>query len=715
MLALFYRCQCLSYLVFACCILHYDALIAQRSTISFEHFTSEQGLSAPVTHIVQDQYGFMWLGTSDGLNRFDGRNFVVYRNIAGDTASLANNIINALCTDHLGHVWAATNGGICFYDFEDDAFHNISFPDSLEKLDQHRVHAVAPDEDGNMWFATLTHIHRWHEGQALKSIKVPGDHQMQIKFLYADKKHNLWIGTESAIIRYQISSGNFTQVIVSSPFTLQHHYSATVHPILPYNGDTLIIGSWYGGLQKVFPSGSELKCIPYIDQEESDQRKHIIRGLCPGQDGNFWIGTYGDGLSIFNSKTSKFTGHYHHDPSNSKSLSDDYTNDVFMDNTGILWIGTDVGLDKYDPFTQQFQSIRVPIPTNEFSVYRVPSSFVEDSVHPDKLWFTISGAGLYEYDTHTDDFILHHHDPADPNSLPDNSIFTVYPDRQGHNWVGMRSGVCIADDHFTKFSRLKILDSNPVPGVFKILQDRDNSLWFATHSNGVYHFNETTNQLTGYVHDDADPNSLPDNRVFCILLDHNGMLWIGTQNRGLCRLHPGTKEIINFAHDKKDPGTIPDNGIYDLLEDNDHFLWIATENGLAKMNLNDYSIVRFSTKDGLSNNDIFSITADQEGFYWLTTNNGICRFDPRQMTFKNYFISDGLPTNSLTSSLYYSRNGTLYLGTSGMITYCKPDKMQMNRHMPSVVITNFKVFDAREPVMREGPDLQPIQLSYRKI
>jgi len=687
-------------------------LLAQRPSISFEHFTSEQGLSASVNRIIQDAYGFMWLGTADGINRFDGRNFIVYRNIAGDTTSLVNNIINALCTDLAGHVWVATNGGVCYYNFEDDAFHQVDLPDTLEKLDLHRVYAIASDEAGHVWIATRTHLHRWHAGQKLESYSVPGHDQVQIKYLYADDHKNVWLGTASSVIRYQTESKVFTSVKVTSPFTIERNFDATVHPILPYKGDTLLIGSWYGGLQKVYPSGEELKCIPYIDEIETDQRKHIIVGISPAPNGNYWIGTYGNGLSIFNSHTSRFTGHYHHDPSNSKSLSDDYINDVFTDNSGIVWIGTDVGLDKYDPFTQQFQSISIPSFTGEFSVYRIPSSILEADQHPDQIIISVSGAGIYEYNTSTDEFILHRNDPQDPHSLPDNSVYTICRDQQGRYWVGSRSGVCITKGDFKKYNPLK-LPGNPLSiGVHDIIQDHDGSFWFGTTSNGLFHYDEATKKLTSYAHDENDPSSLSDNKVFCLTQDQDGFVWIGTQNRGLCRLNPQTNEIINFLHDKKDPGSIPDNGIYDLHEDANHFLWIATENGLAKMNLKDFKVTNFSTANGLCNNDIYSITEDHEGKYWLATNNGISRFDPQKQTFKNYFISDGLPTNRLTGSVYFSGDGILYLGTSGMITFCKPNMMQMNRHVPSVVITNFKVFDEKEPIMRQGSDLQPINLSY---
>ncbi|HJW29642.1 MAG TPA: two-component regulator propeller domain-containing protein, partial [Saprospiraceae bacterium] len=601
---------------------------SQRATISFEHFTSNEGLSAPVNQITQDQYGFIWLGTTDGLNRFDGRNFVVYRNVPGDTTSLPNNIINALCVDRIGHVWIATNGGLCYYDFEDDAFHQVEFADTVEKLDRHRVHAVAADPFGNIWFATRTHLHRWHDHEAVISIPVPGDESLQLRYLYADDHKQVWLGMNTGIIRYDVNTQHFTILPITSPFTIEKNLTVTVSPIIPYKGDTLLIGSWYGGLQKIFPTGNSIGAIPYTDQAESDPRKHIIRGVSPGANGIYWVGSYGNGLSVFDSRTSAFTAHYHHDPSNERSLSDDYINSVFTDKSGIVWIGTEIGLDKFDPFTQQFQSISIPTFSGEFSVYRMPNTIVEDPNHQGHLWFSVSGAGIYEYNPATDAFSVHRADPKDPHGLPENTVYTLYRDHSGRQWVGMKSGICLASPDLRRYEPLTIFGHEPTPSIHIILESADGSFWFGSFSNGVYHYDERTKKLDHYAHDDAVSNTLPDNRVFCMIADHLGYIWIGTQNRGLCRLDPKTGQFTFFVHDKSSNQAIPDNGIYDLYEDPAHKLWIATENGLAVMDLGDFSMTNFSTQDGLCNNDVFSITPDGQGNLWLATNNGMSRFNP---------------------------------------------------------------------------------------
>ncbi len=671
-------------------------------------------MSSPVTLIAQDHYGFLWLGTTDGLNRFDGRNFVVYRNIPGDTTSLTNNIINSLCIDNLGRVWVATNGGLCYYSFSDNAFHSIEFNDTIEKIDRHRVHVVNTAIDGGIWFATKTHLHKWMEGHPVKTYSIPTAENLTIKYITADPDGNVWIGTSSRLIVFNERRNSFIQIPVTSPFSIEKKLGVTVHPIIPFEEHSFLIGTWYAGLQKAILEDDSIRFVRYQDSIETDPRKHIVTGIARNPNGLWWIGTYGTGLSLFNAGKGIFTDHFHHDPADPKSLSDDYINDVFTDASGILWIGTTTGLDKYDLLTQQFKSISIPASPDEFSVYRLPYTITEDVHDARWLWLCIGGAGLFHYNTQTREFKRFSHDERNPASLPDNTTYTLYNDNNGRTWVSSRTGIYLFNETQEDFSPAPFPMSTIPGGIHIILQDKKNVFWFATYSSGVYSYDERSGKLTSYIYDDSNRNSLPDNRVFCMLEDHRGMIWIGTQNKGLCFLDPSTSTFRFFEHDKNDPGTIPDNGIYDVYEDEQQHLWIATENGLAEMDLINYKVKNYTTNDGLCNNDIFSITPDLQHQLWLATNNGVSKFDPANHLFKNYFIHDGLPTNTMSGSVFCSSDGTLYFGTSGMITFCQPERMKINRRIPPVVITNFKIFDQQAPLMRDGDRLQPIHLSYKE-
>lgn len=693
------------------------AAYAQQENFSFEHFTENNGLSAPVTNITQDKYGFLWFGTTDGLNRFDGKNFVVYRNIPGDTMSLANNIINHLAVDSAGRIWAATNGGLCYYDFADDAFHKIRMNDTLEKIDRHRVHAVSISKSSEIWFATKTFIHLLKNNGKVKSWSLPVEENLSIDYLYANNENQIWVGTNtSRIYLFNPQTEKLIYAKISSPFSTAINFQVNIHPIIPYSKDSLLIGSWYGGLQIVVYNGNFIKTLPVPDNFETDERKNIVNSIAKSAEGKWWIGTYGSGITFFDGANHQLSRHIRHDPSDSKSISSDYINDIFTDNAGITWIGTLKGLDKFDVLAQQFQTVPIPEFKGVFSVYRSPSSFVEDNNDPEHqwMWMTVSGFGLVHFNKVTNEFRLYSHEEGNPRSLPDNRVRTLYYDNKGRLWIGMRTGVCIFDESNKKFLIPSFFQNLELKNINKIFQDSRSRYWFTSSSHGVYCYDEPLKKMTSWKYVEGNPRSLPDDHVFCILEDHEGKIWIGTQNNGLCRLDPQTDKFIYFMNDRKNPASLPDNGIYDLYEDNNRHLWIATENGFADMDLADHSMKIYTTKNGLSNNDVFSITKDNRNHLWLATNNGISDFDPVNLTFKNYFTSSGLPANRVDGAAYFGSDGTLYFGSRGDIISCHPQNMKLNTRIPPVIITGFRIFDKPVAVMRKEGRLLPIHLSYRQ-
>lgn len=707
------RKHCPLLVVFSC-ILMLASVQAQHANITFEHYTTEHGLSAPVTIVTQDRHGFLWFGTTDGLNRFDGTNFVVYRNMPGDSTMIPSNIINALHVDHKGRVWAATNGGLCYYDFGDDRFHTVPFDVSLEKLDQYRAHGVCSDSTGTIWFATRTILHRWREGQSVKSYPLPQYGDVLIKYVFIDVEDLIWIGSNAGLCVFDQQNEQFHCHMIASAFSESHQLAVTVHPIVPYREDTLWIGSWYAGLQKVYHKQGEVINISLPDQIETDSRRHIVSGIAQGINGHWWIGTYGNGLAWFDSGTNQFIDHFHHTPSDAKSLSSDYINDVFTDATGVVWVGTAAGLDKYDPLAQQFKSIRITVPPGQFGVYRLPNTIVEDKQDPNVLWTSISGVGLFRFNRITHEFKLYQLEQIETNQLTRNNIYSFYTDTHGRNWIGTRTGVYLFDAGKGRFLPSPLSKEMQVNGAHTIFQDQNGNYWFATNGEGVYMFDENQNQIRSYKHNPADSTSIPDNKVFCMMVDSKGKIWVGTQNRGLFRIDPETDNYLFFEHDKANPNGIPDNGIYDLYEDPNHTLWIATENGLAAMNLTTTEIQNYSIRDGLCNNTILSITADHRNHLWLATNNGLSNFDPDTKKFRNYYTIDGLPMNRIAGEVFYTSDSTLYLGTTDMLSFCKPEEMKTNKHIPAVVITDISILGKKVPVIRDKGIIQPIHLSYKE-
>jgi len=696
---------------------HIPDTIARQEHIAFEHFGYGQGLSAPVTNILQDHLGFLWLGTTDGLNRFDGTTFTTYRNIPGDTASLPNNIINNLSLDKKGRIWCATNRGLCYYDFTDDSFHTVQYPNNLEKIDRHRVYDVTEGKNKEIWFATRTIIHVLTPDNTIKSIPLPVDDvNFIIKHLYYGIGDNLWIGSNNGIYVYNIITGVFLHSVIKSNVPGQQQLKVNIHPLVSYNGDTIMSGSWYAGLLKHYLSNDSVKTIYIPDTGETDHRNHIVSSISKTNSQVFWIGTYGNGIGLYNNTTGTFIYRLKHNPADKNSLSSNYVNNIFTDNSGIIWVGTIAGLDKYDPHTGQFSKVSIPEYSGKFSVYRLPTSIVEDKNNSsgDWLWLTVSGYGLIRFNKSTLEFQLFDHDETNKNSIPDNNVRCLFYDHRSRLWIGTKSGICIYNHLKNKFT-VPVFPNNVIPfNVNSILTDKKGRYWISTSGNGVYCYDEANSKIVSWSFIDGNPESLPDNYIFSMLEDHEGNIWIGTQNNGLCRLSPETGKFIYFKNNKNDPNSLPDNGVFDLFEDNNHTLWIATENGLGRMNLSDFKIINYHTTEGISNNCVYSISQDKEGFFWFGTGNGLSRYDTQKNTFKNYFINDGLSSNRIDGGVYRSSSGTLFFGTSGMINYCDPSSLKTNNSIPPVVITGIRVFDTKIPVKRIGIELEPVHLNYRQ-
>lgn len=678
--------------------------------------------SDQISNIVQDKFGYLWIGTSDGLNRFDGKSFTVYRHAANDSNSLSNNIINALSADNSGKIWAATNDGLCYYNFSDDRFHSIDVRrGNHETLDRDRVHALVAGKNNVIWYATHTELHAFFPNGVIQTYTLPVDDRLDILTLAEDHSDRIWIGTNiSSVIVFDEKTRKCSVVHVNrNPDKMNNNTEVDLAQIFENGQDSLWVGTWSAGLQLLTMKNDVAKLFPFTDRKEPDARKWIVLGMAQSNTPDqLWLATYGSGLALFDLKSGNFVNHIHHDPSDATSLCNDFCNCVFTDMSGTLWVGTNSGLDKYDPLMHQFAWVPIPDFAASSSIRKEADDVIEnlaDASHQ-TIWISVSGTGLFLYNRKTGEFKLFHHIDGDDHSLLSDNVNVLFNDVGGKLWVGTHDGVCMYDAKKNDFEKISINSSSSFTptSISGFLEDKNQRIWISTYSSGIFCYMPSSRQLISFHHVEDHSQSLPDDHVFCMLEDHAGRIWAGTQNLGLCRLDESTGNWKYYHHQEGNNQSLPTDYIYSLLEDGKHQLWIATENGLAVMNLNDETIHNYSTTDGLCNNDIFSFHFDRRHHLWLATNNGLSDFDPQTKTFKNYFTADGLQTNHIGGAFSIMHDGTIYFGTPGGMSYFNPEALKTNHRIPQVVITTFNIFDRPVSLARHETQLLPIRLSYQQ-
>ncbi|HYV93395.1 MAG TPA: two-component regulator propeller domain-containing protein [Chitinophagales bacterium] len=696
--------------------------LAQQLQILFEHFTSENGISSDrVEDITQDKFGFLWIATTDGLNRFDGRSFTVYHHDVRDSFSIPDDVINSLCADSSGRVWAATNGGLCYYDFSDDHFHNISIRKyAAEPTDPLRVYDIACSQENNIWFLTRRHLHVLRTDHTIESYSLPLTENEAVISLSFDKRGNILLGSnQNEVIQFDLNTHNITKIKLPYNTDNKSGFSdITAVGFLAVNADSVWVATWQGGLQLLTYSLHGYAARSFTDEQDEHAGKWLIIDATPASRHQLWTASYGDGLSLFDTKSGVFTQHFHHDPSDSKSLSTDLVNKIFKDAFGTLWVGTNNGLDKYDPMMHQFSFLKIPDELMSNSLRQLPNDVVEDAADSShqSIWIAVSGAGLFHYNKNSNQFRHFVHEERNKNSLLSDYVYSLINDHLGKLWIGTRDGICTYNNEQNQFTTIhcQTVGGRFPQQVESMIEDHLNRIWITTSSFGVFCYNPATNELICYSHEEANPQSLPENHVFCVFEDHLEKIWAGTQSLGLCRLDEAKGNWKCFQNVSGDLKSLPSNNVYAVTEDNQKHLWVATENGLAMMNSSDESFENYFTADGLCSNDIFGLHPDNRDHLWLATNNGLSDFDCRRKTFKNYSTADGLMTNHLGGAFCINNDGTIYIGSKGGVTFFNPEALRINLRIPPVVITSFKVFDKPAAIVRSGEIVEPIHLSYKQ-
>ena len=674
-------------------------LNTQTTHIRFDHYSVEQGLSMSVAQcILQDSRGFLWIGTEDGLNRFDGYSFKVYRHDPKDANSLSNSHIRSICEDQSGVLWIGTyGGGLNRFDPETGQFtHYRNDPDDPSSLSNNQVLSVREDRTGALWIGTrgggLNRFDRETETFTHYQNDPDDPHSLSnnvVNSILEDSSGMLWVGTDGGLnrldretdrcIRYQNDPGD--------PHSLSGNSIECIHED---RSGVLWVGTADRGVNRFHRETETFVHYQHDPDDPHGLSSDVVSSILEDSAGVLWVGTDG-GLNRFDRESERLT-RYQNDPSDPDSLSDNVVYALLEDQSGGLWIGTHGGgLNRYDRRREQFAHYQSdPDDPNSLSENTIWSIY-EDRAGV--LWIGTDGGGLNRFDREKGQWRHYRNAPDDPHSLSNDAVVAIYEDESGVLWLGTwGGGLDRFDPETEQFAHYQSdpdaphsLSSNV---VWFIHEDRYGALWIGT-SYGLNRFDRETETFTRYFHDPDDPFTLSDNAVGPIYQDRSGMLWIGTHN-GLNRFDPDTEQFTRYQNDPDDPQSLSHSIVFSIHEDQSGALWLGTwGGGLNKFDWESGTFTHYRVKDGLSNDVVYGILEDDHGNLWLSTNNGISKFDPRTETFRNYDEGDGLQGPEFDYNAYFkSESGEMFFGGVNGFNAFYPDRVRDNPYAPPIVLTS---------------------------
>lgn len=679
---------------------------AQVADYKFLHVTNNEGLSHnQVNSLLKDSKGFLWVGTQTGLNRFDGYSIRTFRNNPHDSTSLPFNDIGNLFETPDGDIGVTSFAQLFLFNTTKERFTtNITAFQKKYQLPDDLLIDISRDSQNNYWFVHSTQGIVYHNATEKKSTSLRHNKNYlnsigsdSVRDIAHGKNGTTWIIHASGLVeQIQMENGKL-RVIYRSDALTQINKGELLEYRVQVDDDGDLWMFVMNGTQGVYYLNAVTKQLKSIQQGTKGQLNvNIIRGIVQDNAGMIWVGTDHGGINVINKKD--FSIHYilnkEEDP---KSLAQNSITALLKDADGIIWIGTyKKGISYYHELINRFPLYKHSLLNKGSLPYEDVNRFVEDE-HAN-LWIGTNGGGLIYFDRQKNTYSQYLHEPANPNSISSNVIVSMFIDHEKKLWIGTYYGGLNSFDgkRFTRYTHnpsdpSSISDQN----VWEIFEDSKQRLWVGTLSKGLDLFDRKTNSFTHYKPGDA--NSVQARYISAIAEDKEGNVWFGS-DFGLSILEHETGRFVFHVADKNDQNTISSNSVLDIHTDTKGRTWIGTHGGLNYFDAATNKFHHFTEEDGLPHNSILTIE-EADGKLWLGTPNGISCATITQtdkgltVSFRNYDETDGLQGKQFNENASYkTRKGELIFGGANGFNIFKPSELQLNQHVPNVVMTDFQLF-----------------------
>jgi len=688
--------------------------------IRFEQFSLEEGLSqSSVNVILQDRLGFLWFGTQDGLNRYDGYSFKIYKPDVDDPNSLSDRWVTSLTEDRFGYLWIGTRlGGLNRYNPVTGKFKHFTHDNTdVESLGNNQISTLLADEEG------------------------------------------LWIGTDFGLDFYNYETEKFSHYRASSddPFSLSSNLVST---IFKDSSSTLWVGTKNAGVNIYNENKNSFQAFKYSEDVATSLSNNRVFSIAEGKSGTLWVGT-ANGINRFEVAGKYFT-RFNNSEDDPDSLAGNSVDTIYKDRSGGLWIGTNNGLDRLNEIDGKFTHYQ-----NQVGVSNTLSNNSINSIYEDNsnvLWVGTEGGGVDKYNRQQDKFIYYRHNPDDPNSLSGNLIFPITVDAKGIVWIGTNRGLDRFDpaaNQFTHFQHditnehslgsddvialhmdhkgvlwvgmIQGLDQlDPITGIFThiqldalnpnsisntpiyaIYEDPAGNIWLGS-GRGLYVYNDLDKSFTPYETEQIDSSGFAGDQIDVIFEDNKHNYWVGSLNDGLKRIDPHKDGIIQYKYDADDITSIGNDSITSITQDKNGTLWVGTfGGGLNRYNPETDSFTRFTEKNGLPNDVIYGMLEDDSSNLWISTNFGLSRFNTKSMAFRNFTASDGLQSNEFNQNAFAKdQKGKLYFGGINGLNIFLPKEIKDFPQPPNLALTSITLDGAPLNSNRTTEYLQEITLAW---
>ncbi len=714
-------------LLFLSILLSLGNIFAQQNNIRFKRITINDGLSlSSVYCIFQDSNGFMWFGTEDGLNRYDGRNFVIYRSDPDNLNTITHKWIEQIFEDSKGKLWFGSRGGLTRFNPVNEQFTQFRGIGSNKTLTNDTITHLYEDSHNRLWIGTLNGINCIDIAK-LSTINIKNSKNVSsringilqvnsnkiliatdiglysynqesnqiIKEKLSDSQEDLQITTLVQTARSVLVGTNNGFYILDKSLKVKPQYflkDIEVDRIILDKDSTIWISTDKALLYKTKDAVTFKKAVKSFESTNS-LSINTAPPLIMDKNNNLWFGTFGSGLFRLDPDGQR-KYHYKNNSADSQSLSENSINCIFEDKNGVIWIGTfGAGISIYDPQLHKFNLLKQdPLDQNS-----LPGNFIwticED--RDSNVWIGTNHHGLTKYQVSQDTFVRY--DFRQSPKLPHKAIREIYEDQKGLIWIGTDGDGLIRFNpingkrkyYKNDLNNKQSISNNSVRVIF---EDSEGLLWIGTQ-NGLNLFDPETEKFTQFKHSDNDPNSISHNFVYSVIFeDAKGNIWIGTYGGGLNVYNKQSKLFRSYTYTSNSQNTISDDVVFSIYEEENGTLWIGTNNKLNKFNPNTEQFEHFGTEDGLPNNVIYGVLPDNKNNLWLSTNYGICKFSLKNYSCNNFDVHDGLQSNEFNGGAFHKgKSGLLYFGGVYGLNIINPNKEITENAIYDAVLTKLEI------------------------